>query len=92
VSLLALALVCLLAPFVGFLVQYFVGRRLPGQGAWLTVFTIGVSLACAVWIGAAVLGGADEARDSIEWFAPGGDATRSINICFNSVLQNRHFI
>ncbi len=47
-SVLLLCLILLTAPLVGFVLQYAFGRRLPGQGAWLTVGTIGVSLACSI--------------------------------------------
>ena len=54
-TLLALCLTVVVAPLVGFVIQYAGGRRLPGQGAWLTVGTIGVSLGCAIAIALDVL-------------------------------------
>jgi NADH-quinone oxidoreductase subunit L len=56
--LLTLALVVVLAPLAGFLVQSAVGRRLPRQGDWLTILGIGASLAASLVIFAKVLGGA----------------------------------
>jgi NADH-quinone oxidoreductase subunit L len=69
------ALVLLLAPLVGFVVQYFFGKRLPRQGDWLTVGTIGISLACSISI---LLQGGDFAQPfqwSTEWMNPGAGAT-----------------
>ena len=54
---LTLALVIVLAPFVGFLLQSAFGRRLPRQGDWLTILGIGASLAAAVVVFVRVLGG-----------------------------------
>jgi hypothetical protein len=44
------ALVILLAPLVGFVLQMAFGRRLPRQGDLLTVATIGAALAASIWI------------------------------------------
>ena len=55
---LAPALTLLFAPLIGFVIQYFAGRRLPRQGDWLTVATIGLSFGCAVSIALSLLGGA----------------------------------
>ena len=52
-----LALVIVLAPFVGFLLQSAFGRRLPRQGDWLTILGIGASFAAAVIVFGRVLGG-----------------------------------
>ncbi|MCC6756082.1 MAG: NADH-quinone oxidoreductase subunit L, partial [Solirubrobacterales bacterium] len=54
---LTLALVIVLAPFVGFLLQSAFGRRLPRQGDWLTILGIGASFAAAVIVFGRVLGG-----------------------------------
>ena len=54
---LALALILLLTPLAGFLLQSAFGRRLPRQGDWLTVACIGTSLVCALVIFAKTLGG-----------------------------------
>jgi NADH-quinone oxidoreductase subunit L len=69
------ALLLLFAPLVGFVIQYFFGRRLPRQGDWLTVATIGISLACSISI---LLSGGDfkePLRWSTEWMNPGAGAT-----------------
>ena len=47
---LTLALVVLLAPLAGFVLQSVLGRRLPRQGDFLTVAAIGASLAASVMI------------------------------------------
>src|SRR5688572_20225677 len=52
-----LALVVVLAPLVGFLVQSAASRRLPRQGDWLTIAGIGASLVASLVIFARVLGG-----------------------------------
>ena len=49
-ALLPLCLTVLAAPLVGFVLQYAFGKRLPGQGAWMTVGAIGVSLGCSLFI------------------------------------------
>ena len=54
---LSLALILLLTPLAGFLLQSAFGRRLPRQGDWLTIATIGTSLACALAIFTRTLGG-----------------------------------
>ena len=54
---LTLALVVVLAPFGGFLLQSAFGRRLPRQGDWLTIATIGASFAASCALLAKVLGG-----------------------------------
>ena len=69
------ALVILLAPLVGFVVQYFFGRRLPRQGDLLTVACIGASLAASVWIAAQMLGGAAPYEQHWAWMAPGSGDT-----------------
>ena len=69
---LGLALTILGAPLVGFVIQFFLGRRLPGQGAWLTVATIFASFVSAVVIMASQLGGADPFHISWAWFDPSG--------------------
>jgi len=69
------ALLLLFAPLVGFVVQYFFGRRLPRQGDWLTVGAIGISLGCSISI---LLSGGDfhePFRWSIEWMNPGASAS-----------------
>jgi NADH-quinone oxidoreductase subunit L len=75
--LLTIALVCLFAPLVGFVVQYALGRRLPRQGDLWTVGTIGLSLVCAVAIFVAVMRGAagDGFLRSWPWFDPDGSGT-----------------
>jgi NADH-quinone oxidoreductase subunit L len=47
---LTLALVIVLAPLAGFVLQSAVGRRLPRQGDWLTLIGIGAALASSVAI------------------------------------------
>jgi NADH-quinone oxidoreductase subunit L len=78
-DLLTLALVLLFAPLVGFVVQYFAGRRLPRQGDWWTVATIGVSLACAVLIFLRVVGEpAGFVFEKVwDWMSPAGAAAGS---------------
>jgi NADH-quinone oxidoreductase subunit L len=71
-AVLHLALVVLLAPLVGFVVQFFFGRRLPGQGAWMTVAAIGASFVASVLIALKVLGGETTFHWEVDWFAPGG--------------------
>ncbi len=68
------ALTLLLAPLVGFVVQFFLGRRLPGQGAWLTVATIFASFVCSLVIAIPLLQGADPFHVSTVWFDPSGGA------------------
>jgi len=69
---LTLSLVCLLAPFFGFVVQYFLGKRLPRQGDVFTVAMIGASLVCAILITIRALGGETMEPWSFTWYAPGG--------------------
>ena len=69
---LTLALVCLLAPFGGFVVQYFLGKRLPRGGDIWTVATIGASLVCAILIALRALNGEAMEPWSFEWYRPGG--------------------
>jgi len=45
-----LCLAVVVAPLVGFVLQYAFGKRLPRQGDWLTVAAIGVSLVCSLVI------------------------------------------
>ena len=67
-TLLTLCLTVLAAPLVGFVVQYAFGKRLPGQGAWLTVAAIGASLACSIALALHVAGeGAGFARHLGPW-------------------------
>src|SRR6187397_1923563 len=54
---LSLALVVLLAPLGGFLLQSAVGRRLPRQGDFVTIAAIGASFAASVAILLRVWGG-----------------------------------
>lgn len=68
-----LALVCLFAPLFGFVVQYFLGKRLPRQGDLFTVATLGASLVCAILLTIKALGGETMDPWSIEWFRPGGE-------------------
>jgi NADH-quinone oxidoreductase subunit L len=69
---LGLALTILLAPLIGFVIQFFLGRRLPGQGAWLTVATIGISFVAALMIFFPFVGGHEPVAQSWDWFSPGG--------------------
>jgi len=63
-----LCLTVLAAPLVGFVLQYTVGRRLGARGAWMTVFAIGVSLACSLLIGyEAFQGGAEFSKQFGPW-------------------------
>src|SRR5207244_4851478 len=64
-TVLTLALVVLLTPLAGFLVQSAVGRRLPRQGDFVTIAAIGASLAASVLILLRVLGG-----ESLHWTSP----------------------
>ncbi|MFV1958642.1 MAG: NADH-quinone oxidoreductase subunit L [Planctomycetota bacterium] len=76
---LTLALVCLFAPVVGFLVQYFFGRHLPRKGDIWTVAAMGVSLACALLIAWRALHG--EGGDwSMAWFHPFGPGSASLRL------------
>jgi NADH-quinone oxidoreductase subunit L len=69
------ALLLLFAPLVGFVIQYFWGRKLPRQGDWLTLATIGTSLACSIAI-LAMGGGFEKPHTwSWEWMNPSGGAT-----------------
>ena len=65
-----LALIILLAPLIGFGIQYFVGRRLPRQGDFLTIATIGASMVCSFIIFFQMLGGADVFHSTWQWFNP----------------------
>jgi NADH-quinone oxidoreductase subunit L len=65
---LTLAAIVLFAPLAGFLLQFFVGRRLPRQGDWLTVLAIGASLVASVLILLRVLGGEERFTWSAPWF------------------------
>jgi NADH-quinone oxidoreductase subunit L len=65
------ALVILLAPLVGFVLQMAFGRRLPRQGDWLTVAAIGASLAASIGIAVQMLGGATPYEEHWTWMAPG---------------------
>jgi NADH-quinone oxidoreductase subunit L len=66
--------VVLLAPLAGFVLQFFLGRRLPRQGDWLTVLGIGASFAASVWLVLRFLGGAEPFTWSVEWFRPDPEA------------------
>jgi NADH-quinone oxidoreductase subunit L len=65
------ALVILLAPLVGFVLQLSFGRRLPRQGDLLTVAAIGASLAASLWIAVQMLGDAAPFEQHWAWMAPG---------------------
>ncbi len=67
-----LALTILIAPLVGFLIQFFWGKKLPRQGDWLTVGAIGISMVCSIVILVRVWSGAGPFEASIPWFDPGG--------------------
>ena len=67
-----LALTILLAPLIGFGIQYFFGRRLPRQGDFLTIATIGLSMVCSFIIFFQLLGGAEPFQVNWEWFNPSG--------------------
>ena len=54
---LALSLAILVAPLVGFVIQFGWGRKLPRQGDLLTIAAIGISLLCSIIIFAEVSGG-----------------------------------
>jgi len=69
---LTLALVCLFAPLFGFVVQYFLGKRLPRQGDIWTVATIGASLVCAILLTLRALNGETMEPWALEWYRPGG--------------------
>jgi NADH-quinone oxidoreductase subunit L len=69
---LTLVAVVVLAPLVGFVVQFFLGRRLPRQGDWLTVAAIGASFVASVLIFLKVLGGAERVVWAVDWFRPDG--------------------
>ena len=43
-----LCLAILIAPLIGFALQFTIGKRLPRQGDWLTVGAIGISLASSL--------------------------------------------
>jgi NADH-quinone oxidoreductase subunit L len=74
------ALVILLAPLVGFVLQYAFGRRLPRQGDLLTVACIGASLAASIWIAAQMLGGAAPFEQHWAWMAPGAGAPWTVGL------------
>ena len=77
---LTLALLLLIAPLVGFCLQYCFGRRLPRQGDWLTVLTIGTSLVCSLIIFFKVMGG-ESLNRAWDWFNPGtGESAWSVGI------------
>ena len=69
---LTLAITILVAPLIGFGIQFFFGKRLPRQGDLLTVGTIGVSLACATSIMLQMWSGAAPINEAIEWLRPAG--------------------
>ena len=70
---LALALTILIAPLVGFVIQYTLGKRLPGKGAWLTVATIATSFVCALMLFFHVQNGGGYSQ-SWDWFDASGAA------------------
>ena len=66
------ALLVLFAPVVGFVVQYFFGRRLPRQGDWWTIGAIGTSLRTASHRAATASGVPMRPRataDSAAWYS-----------------------
>ena len=70
---LSLALTVVLAPLAGFVLQFFFGRRLPRQGDWLTVSTIGASFVSSVLVALKALSaGFEPFHWSVDWFNPGG--------------------
>ncbi|MFM8979483.1 MAG: NADH-quinone oxidoreductase subunit L [Planctomycetia bacterium] len=89
------ALVLLLAPLGGFVVQYFLGRRLPRQGDWLTLLTIGTSLACAVSILLTSLDrpvGFSETVWSAAWMNPGTGAPWTVSITIDGLTAVMLFV
>ena len=79
------ALVILGAPLVGFVLQYFLGRRLPRQGDLLTVAAIGASLAAALWIAIQFLGGAEPFARHWAWMSPGTGAPWTVGISIDGL-------
>ena len=69
-----LAVVVLAAPLAGFVLQFFLGKRLPRNGDWLTLLGIGASLVAACVIAGKVLGG-ETCHESVRWLAAGGPAS-----------------
>ncbi len=67
-----LALTILIAPLVGFVIQFCWGRKLPRQGDWMTVGAIGISMVCSIIILIRIWGGAGPFEVSVPWFDPGG--------------------
>ena len=79
----SLCLAVLVAPLVGFVLQYTVGRRMGAKGAWMTVGFIGVSLAASLAIGyEALQGGAAFAKHfgPWTWLEPGDGAAWTIGM------------
>ena len=68
-----LLLTILLAPMVGFVIQFFWGRKLPRQGDWLTIVAIGISLLCSLIVFGQTMGGATY-NASWDWLDIGGQA------------------
>ena len=76
----ALALTILIAPLVGFALQFSFGRKLPRQGDLLTVGAIGASLVCSIIILAKMWGGAAPFHVSSDWFHMGAADTAPLTI------------
>ncbi|MFM8385929.1 MAG: NADH-quinone oxidoreductase subunit L [Planctomycetia bacterium] len=89
------ALVLLLAPLAGFVIQYFAGRRLPRQGDWLTLLTIGTSLACAVSILLTALAepvGFSHTVWSAAWMNPGAGDPWTVSITIDGLTAVMLFV
>ncbi len=87
-TLLYLCIAIVAAPLVGFVLQYAFGRRLPRQGDWLTVLTIGVSLACSIVLFLHVLGqpeGYSTVLGPWTWLEPGDGAAWTVGITLDGL-------
>ncbi len=76
---LALALVCLFGPMLGFVLVFGLGRRLPRGGDFIALLGIGASLVAAALLAGRVLGG-ERLAWSAPWFAPFGHGARPITV------------
>ncbi|MDJ0974021.1 MAG: NADH-quinone oxidoreductase subunit L [Planctomycetota bacterium] len=90
---LTLALLILIGPLVGFVLQSLFGKKLPRQGDWLTVIGIGVSLVCSIWILFSMwLGDATPFKASWDWFQMGAGDALSIGIYIDGLTAVMLFV
>lgn len=78
-SLLTTILIILFSPLVAFVLVNFFGRRMPGQGAPLSVFSLLVSFVLSCWVAIRVFSG-EYLYESFTWFSM-GSSNISLGIC-----------